>query len=106
MKTKLWIILGLMVFPIASTFAMSSHKAMQSDSVGQYVDNSVITLKIKSKLLTDPEIRGLGISVMSDRGRIKLSGTVETDAQKQKAENLTKQVEGVTNVDNEIVVKK
>jgi hyperosmotically inducible periplasmic protein len=106
MNTKLWIILGLMIVPVTSTLAMSSHKAIQPDSVGQYVDNNVITLKIKSKLLTDPDTRGLGISVMSDRGRIKLKGIVDTEAQKQKAENLAKQVEGVTNVDNEISIKK
>ena len=106
MKAKLFFILSLIVFPIVSTMAMSSHKAMRQESTGQYVDNSVITLKVKSKLLADPDVKALAISVMSYKGQVKLTGYVNTEAQKQKAGKLAKQVEGVTAVTNALVVKK
>lgn len=106
MKAKLFFILGLLILPMATSLAMSSHRAMQQETTGQYVDSSVITLKVKSKLLADPEVKGLAISVTSYKGQVKLSGFTNTLAQKEKAGMLAKQVEGVTGVMNKIVVKK
>jgi osmotically-inducible protein OsmY len=106
MKAKLFFILSLMAFPVISTMAMGSHKAMQQETTGQYVDNSVITLKVKSKLLADTELKSMAISVMSYKGQVKLTGYVDTEAEKAKAEKLAKQVEGVTGVTNALVVKK
>jgi osmotically-inducible protein OsmY len=106
MKARLFFILGLIAFPVANSMAMSSHKAMQQESTGQYVDNSVITLKVKSKLLADPDVQALAISVISQKGQVKLSGYVDTEAQKERAGKLAKQVEGVTTVNNALVVKK
>jgi osmotically-inducible protein OsmY len=104
MKAKLFFILGLMAFPMLGAMAMSSHKAIQQESTGQYVDNSVITLKVKSKLLADPEIKAFAISVSSNRGQVTLSGNVATFMQKEKAGKLAKQVEGVTSVINNLMV--
>jgi osmotically-inducible protein OsmY len=106
MKAKLFIILSLMVFPMASTMAMGNHKVLQQESTGQYVDNSVITLKVKSKLLADSELKSLAISVMSYKGQVKLTGFVDNELEKIKAGKLAKQVEGVTAVNNALVVKK
>src|ERR1043165_376058 len=106
MKAKLFVILGLIALPMVATIAMGSHRAMQQETTGQYVDSSVITLKVKSKLLADPDIKGLAISVMSYKGQVKLGGFANNWAQKQKAGMLAKQVEGVTGVTNNIVVKK
>ncbi|OIZ95026.1 transporter [Candidatus Rickettsiella isopodorum] len=106
MKAKLFVILGLIALPMAATIAMSNHRAMQKETTGQYVDSSVITLKVKSKLLADPAIKGLAISVMSYKGQVKLTGFADNWSQKQKAGMLAKQVEGVTGVTNNIVVKK
>lgn len=108
MKAKLFFILGLVALPMVATMAMSSRTGMQApqETTGQYVDSSVTTLKVKSKLLADPEIKGLAISVMSYKGQVKLSGYANTLAQKLKAGMLAKQVEGVTGVTNNIIVKK
>src|SRR5271170_5195815 len=105
MKAKLFFILSLVAFPIVSTMAMS-HKPLQNESTGQYVDNSVMTLKVKSKLLADPELKSLAISVMSYKGQVKLTGFVDSEAEKCQASKLAKQVEGVTNVSNALIVKK
>ncbi len=105
MKAKLFFILSLVAFPIVSTMAMG-HKPLQNESTGQYVDNSVMTLKAKSKLLADPELKSMAISVMSYKGQVKLTGFVDTEAEKIKAGKLVKQIEGVTTVTNALVVKK
>lgn len=102
---KLFFILGLIALPMV-TMAMSSHKAMQAETTGQYIDNSVITLKVKSALLTNPDVKGLNISVSSTKsGQVKLDGTVKTLAQKLEAGRLAKRVEGVTSVNNNIKVR-
>jgi hyperosmotically inducible protein len=51
-------------------------------------------------------VKGLGISVMSYKGQVELSGFADNWAEKQKAGMLAKQVEGVSGVNNKIVVKK
>lgn len=106
MKAKLFVVLGLIALPVVATIGMSSHRAMQQETTGQYVDSSVLTLKVKSKLLADPMVKGLAISVMSYKGQVELSGFADNWAQKQKAGMLAKQVEGVSGVNNKIVVKK
>lgn len=106
MKTKLFVILGLIAIPIVTSVAMGNRHAMQQETAGQYVDNSVLTLKVKSKLLADPMVKGLAISVSSYKGHVKLRGDVDNWQEKQKAGMLAKQVEGVTDVKNEIRVKK
>lgn len=106
MKVKLFVILGLIALPVVATIAMGNRHAMQQETTGQYVDNSVLTLKVKSKLLADPMVKGLAISVQSYKGQVKLGGYADTWQEKQKAGMLAKQVEGVTGVTNNIVVKK
>ncbi|EDP46512.1 BON domain-containing protein [Rickettsiella grylli] len=106
MKVKLFVVLSLVALPMVSTMAMGNRHAMQKESTGQYVDSSVITLKVKSKLLADPTVKGLAISVSSYKGQVKLTGFADNWSQKQKAGMLAKQVEGVTGVTNNIVVKK
>jgi len=104
MKAKLFVILGLIALPVVATVAMGGHP--RQETAGQYVDNSVLTLKVKSKLLADPMVKGLAISVSSYKGQVKLGGFADNWQEKQKAGMLAKQVEGVTGVTNNIVVKK
>lgn len=106
MNAKSFIILSLIALPVVGTMAMGNPKVLPRESTGQYVDNSVITLKIKSKLLADPALKSLAISVMSYKGQVKLTGFVDTEAERQAAANLAQQVEGVTNVTNALVIKK
>ncbi len=106
MKAKLLVILGLVALPMVVTVAMGNRHTIQKESAGQYVDSSVITLKVKSKLLADPAVKGLAISVSSYKGQVKLTGFADNWSQKQKAGMLAKQVEGVTGVTNNIIIKK
>jgi hyperosmotically inducible protein len=75
------------------------------ESAGQYVDSSAITLKIKSSLLADPEVKSLPISVKTYKGRVELSGFVDSIAQKRKADDIARRVEGVISVTDAMMVK-
>ncbi len=76
-----------------------------SESSGQYVDDSVITTKVKTALLVDPDIKSLDIGVETFKGVVQLSGFVNSAEQARKAVEIAKSVEGVRSVKNSLVVK-
>ena len=75
------------------------------ESTGEYVDDSAITGKIKTKLLGDPTVSGFAISVETFRGRVILSGFVSSQAQVDRAIALAREVPGVREVQSALVIK-
>lgn len=67
-------------------------------STGEYLDDTAITTKIKTKLLGDPTISGFAITVETFRGRVILSGFVNSQAQVDRAIALAREVPGVREV--------
>lgn len=76
-----------------------------SRSVGRTVDDAWISSKVKSTLLADTMINGMAVEVETYRGKVMLSGFVDTEDQIQRAVKLTKDIEGVKQVVNKMVVK-
>jgi len=76
-----------------------------SDSTGQYVDDTVITTKVKSALLHDESVKSLAVSVETAKGVVQLSGFVNTAAQKSAAGEDAAAVKGVKSVRNDLIVK-
>ncbi len=72
---------------------------------GQFVDDSVITARIKAALLKDRSVSGLAVSVETRKGTVVLSGFVESDSQLQRAAEIAARVKGVVTVKNGLVVK-
>jgi osmotically-inducible protein OsmY len=64
-------------------------------STGEYFDDTVITSKVKTKLLTDPDVKGTAVDVEVFRGTVQLSGFVRSEQEREKAERLVRQVAGV-----------
>lgn len=75
------------------------------ESTGELVDDSVITTKVKSALLTEKGIDSADVSVETFKGRVLLSGYVKSPDQRQRAEGLARQVTGVKEVNNKLEVK-
>ena len=75
------------------------------EKTGEVIDDSVITTKVKTSLLTEKGIDSTDISVKTDNGRVLLSGFVKSSNQRQRAEGLARQVNGVRAVENKIQVK-
>lgn len=73
-------------------------------TVGQYVDDTTLTAKVKAALLADDEVKGLAISVETSGGTVQLTGTAKSDSERQKAEQLAKNIQGVTAVQNSIAI--
>ena len=75
-------------------------------TVGNAVDDTIITAKIKSALLADPNIKSVDIAVVTRKGEVQLSGFVDNQTQIDHASDLTRAVEGVKLVTNEMSIKK
>ncbi len=75
------------------------------ESTGEYLDDAAITAKVKTKLLGDPNISGFAISVETFRGRVILSGFVNSQAQIDRAVALAREVPGVREVQSALVIK-
>ena len=75
------------------------------ESTGQYVDNSTITAKVKAAFASDPVVSALAVHVKSYKGTVQLSGFVNTQAEKDQAEQIARGVSGVEAVTNSLIVK-
>ena len=75
------------------------------ESTGEYVDNSVLTSKVKTEIFNDPMLKVLQINVESFKGVVQLSGFVNSPQASAIAEQIARSVEGVESVKNNIVVK-
>lgn len=75
-------------------------------SVGNKIDDSVITAGVKTAMLKDPLMKSMEVSVVTRKGEVELSGFVDSDLQSQHAVEVAKGVEGVISVVNGTRVKK
>jgi hyperosmotically inducible protein len=74
-------------------------------STGEYIDDSVITTKVKAALVRDDSTPGSAIKVETFKGVVQLSGFVDTAPQKVEAGVVAGRIEGVKEVVNNITVK-
>ena len=75
-------------------------------TVGNTVDDGIVTAKVKSALLTEPSVKSADIAVVTRKGEVQLSGFVDNQAQIDRAILATRSVEGVQGVVNEMSIKK
>ena len=73
--------------------------------VGVVIEDSVITTKAKAAIFSTPDLKTLQISVETRQGEVTLTGMVDSVAAKMKAEEVVKNVEGVSKVMNNLEVK-
>jgi osmotically-inducible protein OsmY len=70
-----------------------------------YVDDSVLTSKVKTEIFNDPMLKVLQINVESYKGVVQLSGFVDSSQAANRAVEVAKSVKGVQSVKNNLVVK-
>jgi hyperosmotically inducible protein len=75
-------------------------------TIGNKVDDGVVTTQVKAALLADPRVKSLDIAVVTRRGEVQLSGFVDSQAQIDRAFELARSVEGVSHVRNDMSIKK
>jgi osmotically-inducible protein OsmY len=77
----------------------------KQESTGEYVDDSVITTKVKALLAADDFLKSFQISVETFRGTVQLSGFVGSQNDVNKAVQIARSVSGVKSVKNSLIVK-
>ena len=75
------------------------------EGTGQYVDDSVITTKVKSAILSEPGLNVSEINVETFKGTVQLSGFVSTRNDVDHAIRVARAVGGVKSVTNDMQVK-
>lgn len=76
------------------------------EGTGEYIDDSLITGKVKAALVADPELKATEINVETFRGTVQLSGFVASPEHIPKAVDLARNINGVKSVKNDMVVKR
>ena len=77
----------------------------KQESTGQYMDDSLITTKVKAAIFNEPDLKSAEINVETFKGVVQLSGFVAQPADAAKAGEITRGVKGVKSVKNDIRVK-
>ena len=72
---------------------------------GQFVDDSLVTAKVKAALLKDSLLSVIAVSVETHKGTVLLSGFVDNENQSRRAAEIAAGVEGVVSVKNSLSVK-
>lgn len=75
------------------------------ESTGGYIDDTVVTTKVKSSLLADKDVKSSEISVVTFKGRVQLSGFVSSQKIANRAVEIARGVNGVRVVENDMQIK-
>jgi hyperosmotically inducible protein len=77
----------------------------QKEGTGEYIDDSVITTKVKAAVLNEETLKSSEINVETFKGVVQLSGFVNSQTDINKAVEVAKSVKGVTSVKNDMQLK-
>jgi len=102
---KLYQILQLVVCVGMLTAFMGCAATQKHESTGQYVDDTVITTKVKTAIFNEDTLKMLQINVKSYQGVVQLSGFVDSAKSVSKAGEVARRIEGVKEVKNDLLVK-
>ena len=75
------------------------------ESAGEYVDDSMLTTKVKASIFNEPSLKATEINVETFKGTVQLSGFVAQPADITRAGEIARGVKGVKEVKNDIRVK-
>jgi osmotically-inducible protein OsmY len=104
MKKSSIVIRFLVILIMIAAFAACASTPKQ-EGTGEYIDDSVITAKIKTQLASDDFLKSFQISVESRKGIVQMSGFVDSQKAVDKAGQIARGVEGVKSVRNDLIVK-
>jgi osmotically-inducible protein OsmY len=77
----------------------------RSEGTGEYVDDTVITTRVKAAVLNEPGLKSSEINVETFKGKVQLSGFVGSQGDIDRAVAVAKAVKGVSSVSNDMRLK-
>jgi len=100
LKTISTIILAVMFATLLGCASTS-----KQEGTGEYIDDSVITTKVKTAIFQEPSLKSAEINVETYKGVVQLSGFVNSTADINKAVEVARSVKGVASVKNDMRLK-
>ena len=97
--------LSAVLAAIAMAATLGCASTSKSEGTGEYVDDTVITAKVKTAILREPGLKSKEINVETFKGIVQLSGFVAEAADQQVAVRTAQSVAGVKSVKNDMRVK-
>jgi len=91
---------AVMLITAAGCASTQSH-----EGTGEYIDDSLITTKVKAALLDDPNLSSAEINVETFKGVVQLSGFVNSSADIKRAVEVVRNISGVNSVKNDMRLK-
>ena len=85
--------------------AVGCASTSKQEGTGEYVDDTVITTKVKAAVLNEPTLKSAEINVETFKGVVQLSGFVSSQAAANKAVEVARSVNGVKSVRNDMRMK-
>jgi len=97
--------IGYVVLLMAINALSACGPTSRQTTPGEYVDDSVVTAKVKTLLAEDDFLKSFQISVETRKGIVQLSGFVNSQKAVDKAGQIARNVQGVTSLRNDLIVK-
>jgi osmotically-inducible protein OsmY len=97
--------LATMLFAASLIAVAGCASTSTREGTGEYIDDTVITAKVKASIFNEPTIKASEINVETFKGDVQLSGFVADPKDAAKAVEIARGVKGVTSVKNDVRVK-
>jgi len=85
--------------------ALGCASTSKQEGTGEYVDDTVLTTKVKAAIFNEPTLKSAEINVETFKGVVQLSGFVTSTAAQNKAVEVARGVAGVKSVKNDMRLK-
>ena len=108
MKNQKSYLLSLIVLTgavLGTAFNAGCTATATRQSTGEYIDDTAVTARVKSAFVTDESVKAFDVQVETFRGVVQLSGFVDNQNQKIRAEQIARSTNGVRDVRNNIQLK-
>ena len=106
---KATIVAGVIIantFPLLAAEAAKEPILKNNYTIGEKIDDTVITSQVKMALMKDSSTATFGTDVTTNNGVVVLKGSVQNDAEKAMITKVAAAVKGVKSVQNEMLVTK
>ena len=96
---------AILISVVTLTFVLGCAATPTQEGTGEYIDDSVVTVKVKNAIFQDASLRSGEINVVTFKGVVQLSGFVSTQLEINHALEIARNIQGVKSVKDGMVVK-
>lgn len=93
------------LFAVLLVSAIGCAGSSTNESAGEYVDDTVITAKVKAAIIGDDDVNATEVNVETFKGVVQLSGFVGSRSAMDRAAVIAGEIEGVKSVKNDMQIK-